>query len=293
MNALTIEAVRPKDLSERDIVGIHEVMQDMWASEVGLGELSECRDCGKMVSKEEAFRHLPPEISTDTVAHVFRILGTDQVPCPDCGGRTRLIYGDSNVDKIRDRLTRSEDAFVVLAKHAEKGIVGFEEGYVDSLERIFELDLTDHYGNVGLPAIRDRISSVLGYDPERMLLLSSLGLLAPYRNFQNMFAILARFSEMLPESRTDVPGLTEMHRGGVTYRMSEGIGQGLVLGIEDEPEFRAKMTSVGEKYESNLVAYANPVSMYRENFTKGMRHFLRSTRAPRPTQAGREVVAVC
>lgn len=33
MNALTIEAVRPKNLSERDIVGIHEVMQDMWASE--------------------------------------------------------------------------------------------------------------------------------------------------------------------------------------------------------------------------------------------------------------------
>lgn len=114
-----------------------------------------------MISKEEAFRHLPPEIATDTVAQVFRILGNENVPCSDCGGRTRLIYGRSNVDKIRDRLTRSEDAFIVLAKDGEKGIVGFEEGYVDSLERIFELDLTDHYGNVGLPTIRNRIASVL------------------------------------------------------------------------------------------------------------------------------------
>lgn len=127
-----------------------------------------------MVSKEEAFRNLPKELATDTVAHVFRILGHENVPCPDCLGKTRLIYGKSNVDKIRDRLTKSQDAFIVLAKDPEKGIVGFEEGYVDSLERIFDLDLTDHYGNVGLPAIRNRISSVLGYDPERMLLLSSL-----------------------------------------------------------------------------------------------------------------------
>lgn len=33
MNAITIEAVPPEKLTERDIVGIHEVMQDMWASE--------------------------------------------------------------------------------------------------------------------------------------------------------------------------------------------------------------------------------------------------------------------
>lgn len=75
--------------------------------------------------------------------------------------------------------------------------------------------------------------------------------------------------------------------------MSEGIGQGLVLGIEDEPEYRAKMTSVGEKYESNLVAYEDPITMYRENFTKGMKHFLKSTRGSKIRRAEREGVAVC
>lgn len=292
MNALTVEAVRPQDLAERDIVGIHEVMQDMWASESGLGELAECTHCGKMVSKEEAFLYLPPEIATDTVAQVFRILGTDEVPCVDCGGKTRLIYGDSNIDKIRNRLLSSEDAFIVLAKDPEKGIVGFEEGYVGSLERIFELDLADHYGNVGLPEIRQRISSILGFRPPRMLLLSSLGLLGPYRSFQNMFSILARFSEILPEARLGTPGLTEMHYGGVTYRMSENINHGIPLGVEDVPELRAKMTSVGEKYDSKLVVYPDPIWMYKQNFTKGVRHFLRSTknsRTDRGNPHGREL----
>lgn len=75
--------------------------------------------------------------------------------------------------------------------------------------------------------------------------------------------------------------------------MSEGIGQGIVLGIEDEPEYRKKMTSVGEKYESNLVAYKTPVTMYRENFTKGMKHFLKSTRTPKNRSVASEGVAVC
>lgn len=55
MEKLVIEAVDRKDLTEKDFVGIHEVMQDMWASEAGLGELAQCTECGKMISKEEAF----------------------------------------------------------------------------------------------------------------------------------------------------------------------------------------------------------------------------------------------
>ncbi len=212
MESLTIEAVRPEDLKDRDFVGIHEVMQDMWASEAGLGELAHCRECGKMVSKEEAFARLPPELAKDTVAHVMRALGTDEIPCVECGGKTRLVYGPGNVERIRDRLLRSSDAYVVLCKSSVRGIVGFEEAYVDSLDRIFELDLLDHYGQVGLPEIRGRVARTLGYEPEEIMLLSSLGLLEPYRNFQNLFEIMHQFARSLPDSRIPTPGMTEMHR---------------------------------------------------------------------------------
>ena len=200
MTKLHLGAIAPEKLEERGLQGIHEVMQDMWASEAGLGELAKCGACGKMVSKEEAFRNLPEEIAEKTVAEVFRILDDDRVECPDCGSGTDLVYGHANAGKIRDRLQRSQEAYVVVAKNAEGEIVGFEEAYVDGFDRIFDLDLTDHYGEVGRETVRDRIAEVLGRDPERLVLLSSLGLLKPYRNFRNLFSILEKFSQTLPDS---------------------------------------------------------------------------------------------
>ncbi len=77
-----------------------------------------------------------------------------------------------------------------------------------------------------------------------MLLTSSLGLLEPYRNFQNLFGIMKRFAMILPDNYMGMPGITELDREGVTHRMSKGINDGISLGIEDNPELRAKMTRV-------------------------------------------------
>lgn len=45
------------------------------------------------------------------------------------------------------------------------------------------------------------------------------------------------------------------------------------------------MRSVGEKYESRLVAYRNPVLTYKEHFTKGVKHFVRTKEAADRTVA--------
>jgi ABC-type ATPase with predicted acetyltransferase domain len=55
MEKLTIEAVDRDTLTESDFLRINQVSQDMWASEEGLGELAQCNDCGKMMSKEHVF----------------------------------------------------------------------------------------------------------------------------------------------------------------------------------------------------------------------------------------------
>ena len=164
-----------------------------------------------MISKESAFRKLPSELAEKTVAEVFRILGDDRVDCPDCGSAADLVYGNGNAEKIRDRLQNSQEAYVVVARNPKGEIVGFDEAYVDGFDRIFDLDLTDHYGEVGRETVRERVAEVLGRDPERLILLSSLGLLKPYRSFRNLFSILAKFSETMPDSLLGTPGLTEMH----------------------------------------------------------------------------------
>lgn len=73
----------------------------------------------------------------------------------------------------------------------EDRIVGFEEAYIGSVERMFKLDFVDHYGGVGLPEIERRVERMLGYFPDELLLTSSLGLLEPYRNFQNLYGIMS------------------------------------------------------------------------------------------------------
>ncbi len=183
----------------------------------------------------------------------------------------------------------------MLAHSETDGIVGFEEAYVDPLEEMFELDFTDHYGNVGLPEIRKRVDRALGYVPDEILLTSSLGLLEPYRNFQNLFGIMERFSLSLPESYVGMPGMAELNRGGVTHRMSSVIKEGISLGIEDVPELRAKMTAVGEKYQCDLIVYPDSVGMHKNHFTHGMKHFLRMSQGSKRAvtrKNGGNVVAV-
>ena len=74
MEKLTIRSVERENLTNEDFVGIHEVMQDMWASEDGLGELAQCHDCGKMLSKEHVFSNLSKELMQEKVAEIMRIL---------------------------------------------------------------------------------------------------------------------------------------------------------------------------------------------------------------------------
>lgn len=278
MEKLIIQAVDPKSLMECDFIRIHEVMQDMWASEDWLGELAQCNDCGKMMSKENVFWYLPEELIQETVTHIMRILWTESIPCTFCGGKTRLRYGCEHVEKIRERVIGSVDAFLVLCISETKWIVGFEEAYIDSLDRMFHLDFADHYENIWLPEITQRVNGILGYLPDKLLLTSALGLLKPYRNFRNLFGIMSQFARILPDSYLWMPGLAELERGGVTHRMSVGINQGISLWIEDVPELREKMTSVWEKYQSDFVVYPDYVKMLKKNFILEQRQFLRMLR---------------
>ena len=275
MEKLTIEAVESDDLTDRDFIGIHEVMQDMWASEEWMGELAQCADCRAMISKEQIFWHLPPGLFDETVAYIMKVLWIDAIACPLCWGYTRLIYGPENVEKIKERVLGSVDSFLVLCKSATKGIVGFEEGYIDPLDRMFELDFKDHYEDVWLGEIERRIETILGYVPNEMLLTSSLGLLKPYRNFRNLFGIMSQFARILPNTHLWKPGITELDQGGVTHRMSEGINQGVSLGIENVPDLQRKVRlRAGRVFNSNLVVYPDYAGMLKKNFDMGHREFL-------------------
>jgi hypothetical protein len=49
--------------------------------------------------------------------------------------------------------------------------------------------------------------------------------------------------------------------------MGENLNVSISLGIHDNFEVKSKITNVGEKYNSNLIVYKTPVSVYKECFT--------------------------
>jgi len=63
------------------------------------------------------------------------------------------------------------------------------------------LDLHDQYKDIGLPEIKQRVEKALGYTPKEILSMSTMGLLRPYRSFQNLFKMIHEYALVLPESR--------------------------------------------------------------------------------------------
>lgn len=114
--------------------------------------------------------------------------------------------------------------------------------------------------------------------------MSAMGLLKPYRSFQNMFQLIHKYALILPEHRRGMlPGMVEYDRGGVTHRMNADVKRSVSLGIEDDPELRAKMTSVGENYNCDLMMYPDVIGMHKDFFSRDIRHYLQMSKGKIPT----------
>lgn len=83
------------------------------------------------------------------------------IHCPDCGENTDFIYGSDNIEKIRKRLKESV-SFLVVCRNELGDLVGYMDGYVDSLKIIFDQELAYHYSDIGFQSVCDRVDSILG-----------------------------------------------------------------------------------------------------------------------------------
>lgn len=105
-----------------------------------------------------------------------------------------------------------------------------------------------------------------------------------------MFRMIHEYTLLLPESRRGVlPGMVEYDRGGVTHRMNANVKRSISLGIEDDPEFRAKMTRVGEKYNCDLMMYPDVIAMHKDFFSRDIRHYLQMSKGKKTIQRSNQV----
>lgn len=274
-NSCIVRPVDPKSLTEEEFVRLNEVTQDMWAH--GIWELVQCECCGKMMSKQDIFWHLAKEIYDETVKKIMQTLDIKEIPCIDCGGETRFIYWEDNVENIRERLLRSEDSFLAICEHPDWGIVGYWDVYIDSMEKVFSREFMYHYAKVWLPEVSNRVNDTLGYTPEVISVFSSIWALAKYSNPFLMLNLLKSFCDNAPSSFDNIAGIMELDRWNIMHRVFVGTWW-KSLQIHNDDELNGKIENTWMWYKSDIVVFDSPARDFRISLNNWVKNFFKTIR---------------
>lgn len=269
---IRVTSMDPNSLSEEDFWKLNEVTQDMWAD--WIWEFVQCVDCWRMHSKKDIFWHLKPEVYGLTVKKIMWDFEVDTIRCTDCWGKTTFIYGRKNIDVIKDRLTKTKKAFLVIAWNKnDDTIVWYEDAYIDTLDSIYAREYEYHYKNIGISEIRTRISDILWYTPAEYVSLSDIGFLNNYRTFRNIFLILSKISQIMPEKYANIPWLTELDKCGSLHKICSTMWW-TSLWLMDEISFFDKISNIGEGYKSDLLVCHGIIALYKQYFSGSAKSFI-------------------
>lgn len=261
---ISITSMDPSSLSEEDFWKLNEVTQDMWAD--WIWELVQCVDCWRMHSKKDIFWHLKPETYNLTVKKIMWDFEVDNIKCTDCWWETKFIYGRKNIEVIKDRLTKTQKAFLVIGWDKNNEIAWYEDAYIDTLESIFNREYETHYRYIGIPEIRTRIDEALWYSPDRFINLSDIWLLSRHRSFKNIFAILQKFSQIIPDKYLDMPWFTELDERNSLHKISSALWW-ISLWLSRDTHLNDKISNIWEWYKSDLLVCHGLASIYKKHFS--------------------------
>ncbi len=273
---ITVQSLAPRELSQWDFERLNEVTQDMWAE--WIWEFVQCQCCHTMMSKKDIFWHLEKEIYDETVQKIMWILSLHEIPCISCGWKTKFIYGHEHVEKIQERLLKSEESFLVVCKNDVWEIVWYEEGYFDTLENIFSREFAYHYEEIWLPEIQKRIQNILWYTPEKMFVMSSIWFLQSYISFFTLFEVLKEFALHLPERHLFTPAITEVDEKNSLHMVTQVMGW-ISLWFQESSYWREKIINTGTGYKSHLKVIPEVGRNYKHYLSWGVKHFLALSKA--------------
>lgn len=256
MSKLSIEVIKQPESQEYWFYErLSMVSQDLWATEESLWELASCSDCKKIISKEDMFWH------SEDVRHTISLQLIQLHPamciCPSCWSDDIVFpYWMDYSLKIRKKIRGSVKTFLVVAKDGKNEIVGFEEAYIDSFERIFRQELASHYwqlwSRVVFEEVRKVIPGLLETDP--FMVLWSIWLLPRYRSLRNIHQVIRTMAEIVPANPP--PCITEVDKRNVLHKICTWNGW-ISLSLTNNNEISRKIWPMKPQYKSDLLVFHN------------------------------------
>jgi len=195
---------------------IFEIEQDMWAR--WIWEYLNCDDCNEILSKSDVYSKewgivLPEDIKYETVMNIEKYLWT--IPnCTCCGWNTAHVYDyDSYWPEIQARYSKT-DSFLSLSNDDNWKVVWFMDGYIASLEEIFEWEFSYHFSPKLLDMIWEKYKK---HRKERLLTVSSIWTDDKNKSLSRVFELLRSFFAQFDESYDEMWVIVESIIWSTTY----------------------------------------------------------------------------
>lgn len=192
MNEIFVESVDTSKLWENDIIQIAEVEKDMWA--YWIGEYVKCNNCWNSSSKNDIYWYLENELKIESVTKIENILWYDSIKCDTCNNDTEFVYDiNSNIINIKERYFKSE-SYLSLARNSNWNIVWFCDGYIDSLEVIYNRFFDYYYPKLWYDWLKSVLEKELNTNiPDEFLVWTSIWTLEKYKSFFIFYELMKSF----------------------------------------------------------------------------------------------------
>lgn len=267
---ITVRAVNPFELKEKDFLRLNEVTQDMWAN--WIWEFVQCKCCSKMMSKKDIFWHLEQPIYDKTTTEIIKILDLKEIPCINCQWETSFVYWEENLSNIKERLIERESHIVVCEKWWE--IIWYMDWYTDNLQGILNREYYSHYNSISFDEISNRVATILWDVPDKLLVFSWIWLIERESNFFNIYSILRAFFNTISNIDIKIPAISEVDKNNNMDKIFSTMWY-FSLWINSSKELASKVTNIWNWYQSDLVIFPNPIERFRRDYSMWVKSFLR------------------
>jgi len=260
-------------LSQWDIEEIFNVEQDMWAREEGLWEYLQCLSCNTFFSKQDIYRDISKSRYNQTVWELEQQEQRDIFCCTACWGkRIHCFSKQEYVQSMRERYKRK--SVLVLMRDGDE-LAWFMDGYVSDLETIYNTEFKEHYEDIGINTIKQRIIATLGDFPVEYFSCASSWTREEYMNFFHIYSLLQQFFLHFPEEIETVMWLSELHSGGPYEKIFSKLW---TRSIWIRAQYEANI-STSDGYDSDIYVHPNFWRTCWEAFSDvGVRDFIRANR---------------
>lgn len=268
-NRNTFDIVSPSNLSQKDLVEIYELEQDMWARDEGLGEYLSCDSCNRTYSKQDIYDKKDKEIYNLTVSEIERIF-CNTPKCDICDVELIHIFSQEKyIKEIQQRY--SFKAHLVLMKDENSSIVWFMDGYSSDFDTIYNIEFSDHYNRIGKEKIVQHIETILWEEiPGEVFNCCSMWTRENLMNLHNIYMLLQTFFMNFPNSFDHILWISELNSGGTLDKMYKGLWSQDIWMQQYQNNI-----SCSNKYRSGIFIQKEIWKIYKQGFSKDLRTFLK------------------